>query len=158
MYSELSQTKRCSSCKESKMLNEFTPRKDRPGKYDSRCKPCQKVRALSYHRNNRDLVLPKLRERAQKRYANDPREAKYWGRVNKPHIKRATPFWADISAIKEFYLNCPKGMTVDHIIPLRGKNVCGLHVFNNLQYLTASENSKKHNKVLEDLEARDKEP
>lgn len=129
-----------------KMLELFTPRKDRPGKYDSRCKPCQAARALSYHRKNRDLVLPKMRERAQERYAQDPREAKYWGRVNKPHIKRATPKWADLDAIKQFYMNCPDSMTVDHIIPLRGKNVSGLHVANNLQYLTASENSRKYNK------------
>jgi len=128
------------------MLADFTPRKDRPGKYDSRCKPCQAERSLSYHRLKRDQILPKMRERAQERYAQDPREAKFWGRVNKPHIKRATPKWADLEAIKQFYINCPDGMTVDHIIPLRGKNVSGLHVVENLQYLTPLENSRKYNK------------
>lgn len=57
----------------------------------------------------------------------------------------ATPLWADLESIEQFYENCPSGFNVDHIIPLKGKNVCGLHVLNNLQYLTPKDNLKKHN-------------
>ena len=56
------------------------------------------------------------------------------------------PAWADLNKIKEIYTNCPKGYHVDHIVPLQGALVSGLHVENNLQYLTAEDNLKKSNK------------
>jgi 5-methylcytosine-specific restriction endonuclease McrA len=55
-----------------------------------------------------------------------------------------TPLDADREAIKEFYLNCPPGYDVDHIIPI---SKGGLHTLSNLQYLTASENRSKGNKL-----------
>jgi hypothetical protein len=74
------------------------------------------------------------------------------GKVNAYAMKRRaaklyrTPKWADLEAIQQFIINCPEGMTVDHIIPLQGKKVSGLHVLDNLQYLTISDNRKKNNK------------
>lgn len=60
---------------------------------------------------------------------------------------KATPGWADLSKIKAFYVEAAsKKMHVDHIVPLRGKLVCGLHVHNNLQLLSPSENHSKGNK------------
>lgn len=58
---------------------------------------------------------------------------------------RQRPKWADTQKIREIYVNRPDGFHVDHIIPLRGKTVSGLHVETNLQYLPAIENMKKHN-------------
>lgn len=37
---------------------------------------------------------------------------------------------------------------VDHMIPLQNKNVCGLHVWNNIQCLPQSLNSSKQNKLI----------
>jgi hypothetical protein len=56
------------------------------------------------------------------------------------------PKWADFENIKIVIKNCPDDLTIDHIIPLQGKLVSGLHVSWNLQYLTPIENSKKKNK------------
>lgn len=66
--------------------------------------------------------------------------------TRKKRVKLATPKWADLDAIRNFYLNCPEDHHVDHIIPLNGKNVSGLHVLNNLQYLPKLENLRKSNK------------
>ena len=65
----------------------------------------------------------------------------------------ATPKWADARAIQEVYdeacrIEKETGIRqhVDHIIPLRGKNVCGLHIAENLQVISATENIRKGNK------------
>ena len=66
------------------------------------------------------------------------------------HMKRKfrLPKWADVEAIRQFYMNRPQGCEVDHIIPLSGKTVSGLHVLENLQYLTIAENRSKNNKFI----------
>jgi len=58
-------------------------------------------------------------------------------------IALATPKWVNIEEIAEFYANCPEGYQVDHIVPINGENVCGLHVMANLQYLSTEEHKAK---------------
>ena len=62
-------------------------------------------------------------------------------------IKRATPPWANLEAIKEIYKKAKElKMSVDHIWPLRNSKFCGLHVETNLRIISIEENSKKKNK------------
>jgi len=65
------------------------------------------------------------------------------------HVRERTPAWADRAKIDAIYAEArSKGLTVDHIIPLRGKLVSGLHVHNNLQLSPASVNFSKGNKFI----------
>ena len=96
----------------------------------------EKVKAsnAAYHKDNPEKVNAKKAKR---------RAAKL----------KATPKWLtkrDFWLIEQFYewsqyLDGPHH--VDHIVPLQGKDVCGLHVPWNLQVLTAEENLKKSNKL-----------
>ena len=58
-----------------------------------------------------------------------------------------TPVWSNLAAIETIYRHVPKGWHVDHIYPLQGKTVSGLHVPDNLQYLTPAENCYKGNRI-----------
>ncbi len=74
---------------------------------------------------------------------------------NKRHaafLKRM-PAWANQQKIAAIYAQCAAltkstGIRheVDHIVPLQGKYVSGLHVHENLQILTATDNRRKWNR------------
>ena len=99
--------------------------------------------ALEYRRNK-----PEVHRAAMKRYYR--RNKRQYFAYSKARARRARmqrPPWADKKAILRFYKNCPVGFHVDHIIPLKGKTVSGLHVETNLQYLPAQENLRKHNRL-----------
>jgi len=74
-----------------------------------------------------------------------------WNRERKAAIKRATPPWVDLAAIKAFYAARPEGYHVDHIEPLHADDRSGLHVLWNLQYLPAEASLRKYNKTEEEL-------
>lgn len=65
--------------------------------------------------------------------------------------RKQCPAWADHAKIQKVYDLCARFRSlgcdfhVDHVIPLQGKNVCGLHVHNNLQIIEAQANRSKSN-------------
>lgn len=67
-------------------------------------------------------------------------------------VKQATPGWANKDDIHNVYLEAQyMQLEVDHIIPLKHPLVCGLHVWDNLQLLSRSENARKNNKFDSDI-------
>lgn len=67
-------------------------------------------------------------------------------------LRTATPKWANRNAMAIIYRQAKSisfmlgiEFHVDHVIPLKGKRVCGLHVENNLQIVPAAQNLRKSN-------------
>ncbi len=91
----------------------------------------------------REVRLASSRERTKRWNKRNPEHSLALSNAKKTHLRRQRPPWVDRSAIYAMYKNCPKGYHVDHIVPLHGKIVSGLHVPWNLQYLPAKENMRK---------------
>ena len=117
-----------------------------------------KEKRLEYARKryieNKDTIKNKVKEYTKKNpHRTNAIKAKY--RASKYN---ATPKWLTKQHLEEiaiFYKKAKKlsndtGILyqVDHIVPLQGANVCGLHVPWNLQILTKSENISKFNKLV----------
>lgn len=123
--------KYCYQCSKVKDINQFGFTKHRVFNLNSRCKPCAVILSTEYINNNKD----KKRSRDASR---------------KALLIRAQPAWLSDKQkadILHFYSQAWQlGLEVDHIVPLRNKNVCGLHVPWNLQLLSRSANAAKNNK------------
>jgi hypothetical protein len=138
----------CRNCGLEKDLSEFGKDKRLKLEHKYFCKSCMSTK----YNNTRKIWKSKNKDKVKqqnRKYKNKHRkELSFRESLRQAFKIKATPKWANLNNIKEIYKNCPKGYQVDHIIPLRGKDVSGLHVENNLQYLTASENSRKSNRYL----------
>lgn len=89
---------------------------------------------------------------------NNVAKRNHWSAKRRASIIERTPKWLSpeqLQQIKQFYIDAKDlqwlsdptdVLSVDHIIPLNGKIVSGLHVPWNLQILPKSLNSKKRNK------------
>jgi hypothetical protein len=99
-------------------------------------------------------------ERARKRledwYKSNPEMRAFYSARRKASLRKATPNWLsdeEITRIRCIYQICAMynresntQWHVDHIVPLAGKTVCGLHVPWNLRVIPAKENMSKGNK------------
>jgi hypothetical protein len=110
------------------------------------CFVCATLNRIRWRTQNPEKVLLGRRKTNQKWKKRNKQAVNAMSMKRHAHKLKALPKWADLQAIKQFYLQCPKDYVVDHKIPLQGKLVSGLHVVENLQYLTKSENSCKNNK------------
>jgi len=108
-----------------------------------------------YYNNNKNKIAEinkewadNNREKSNKIKADwkkrNPGETHYHCVLRRMRLKNQVPENVDLEAIKLFYKNCPKGMEVDHIIPV---SKGGLHCVENFQYLTPTENRRKYNKL-----------
>ena len=125
-----------------------------------------KEKKNEWYRDNREAVI----ERARTRPAEKLREYRdVWKEKNLVQVrastkarrrkhKQATPPWltrkqkSEIRSLYEIAITMTKTTgeqyVVDHIVPLRSDEVCGLHVPWNLRVITQEENLKKSNKIL----------
>jgi len=135
--------KKCTKCSLFKPLDTFY--NDAKGKA-SWCKECTDIRT--------ELARPKFiiknRLRSKKHYINNKHYYIFKSSERRRLLYQAMPPWANLAKIKEIYKSCPKGFHVDHIIPLQGALVCGLHVETNLISIPAKDNLIKGNKFTVD--------
>lgn len=126
------------------------------------CSECQRKHTAAWTKANPDKVeafinSDKNREKARAygRMYYQKNKAYYIAKDAKRNAqkKQATTLWGQ-EGIEDFYkkakeleaMNPGTKYHVDHIVPLGGVLVCGLHNRFNLQILTETENKRKYNK------------
>ena len=141
-------SKTCGSCGEELPLSQFTMRnrKRKDGStYKTPYSHCKSCRRVENRKHDRTPI-----GRATRKRNNALRDRRN---------RQATPKWLtseqrkQIVDIYEHMRDC-RAVTgedyhVDHIVPLRGENICGLHVPWNLQVLPAYVNMSKSNTLEE---------
>jgi len=97
-----------------------------------------RVRGKKYYQQNKEMFLEKgARRRSSKMQATPP-----W--IDDVHKERLRSIYRACQNVSD---KTGKIHHVDHIIPLKGKDVCGLHVWWNLRIIPAEMNLSKGNKL-----------
>jgi len=105
--------------------------------------------------NNTEYKEKQYKYHAKWRHENRGK-CRFLAILRQKRIKNATPKWLtkehllEILALYEQASRMSETSIepfhVDHIVPIKGKNICGLHVPWNLQIITKTQNLKKKNK------------
>lgn len=147
----------CSKCKESLPFTLFYKRSSRPSGLSSQCKKCsnEATRLSRVKRRKSDPEFVQRERENSKRWTQENpdkyREYQRGYSASRKALKlRATPPWLTEDMKEEtrtLYKQSGKDKSteVDHIVPLKNPNVCGLHVPWNLRVISAEENRKKSN-------------
>jgi len=145
-------------CKQCRKLENAEWRKNNPEYYKKYKISCQKRDRTEYKKQyyqlNKEIIINKSLLRAKKFPEEYAKRA-----MHRIALKiNATPKWASHEDINFIYKQSKvlseingEVFHVDHIVPLKSNIVCGLHVENNLQILSASENIKKSNRIWPDM-------
>ena len=145
----MSDTKECTKCGVVKALTAFSKQAQKKDGLRPHCRACDAIyrkKRLEQHKERDYAVTLKWAQENK-----GPRNA-----INAKRRARklqATPAWADQEAIKAIYAEARRledvlgiPMHCDHVVPLQGELVCGLHVETNLQVIPAALNVRKSNK------------
>lgn len=150
----------CKKCRKNKAAKYYKENKQKilqqNKEWSNKNKERHKFLQACWEQDNKEARRIKSNKNAKERYKKNPHKiCEYVSRRHAKKIK-AMPAWLTnnhIKEIKNIYKISQERSTetnikhhVDHIIPLNGKGVCGLHVPWNLQVITASENCAKSNK------------
>lgn len=159
--------KHCSKCGDSKPVEQFGQNKRKKDGLQPLCKPCHCESVKAQYRKDPDKVKRRAaqwcednrsRSNAIKRRWIDNNKGKHRALVAKRQaakLDRTIPLAPEHeAAIKHIYafakyISEKTKIThhVDHIVPLQGKEMTGLHVPWNLQVVSARQNLVKSNKV-----------
>ena len=145
---------KCPACGEMKEYEEFGRNKASHNGRQTQCKACRSLAQKKWAAENREEWLRRKREANAKESLATKANRKRLCKERYEYIKRATFGDAHARSFVYYAAQVIKDVFggiaphVDHIIPLRGEMVCGLHTPCNLQLLSASDNYSKRNKFL----------